>query len=83
VQDLVELSFNYTIDGSYAELYSAQIRIIYNSLDFNKFVVESIKYGEVIQEDITCHLAYKQLVILKNKLSPNSIANYLFKSTKR
>ena len=58
VGDLVELSFIYTIDGAYAESYSAQIKNIYDSMDFGEFVAESIKYGEVIQEDIACYLAY-------------------------
>ena len=58
IGDLVELSFIYTIDGAYAESYSAQIKNIYDSMDFGEFVAESIKYGEVIQADIACHLAY-------------------------
>ena len=67
IDDLVKLSFTYTIDGAYAESYSGKVKSIYNSLGLLGFISECCSYGDVIQDDFAMHLAYEMSYFEEDK----------------
>lgn len=74
IDELVELSFIYPIDGAYAEAYSGRVKKIYDSIGLEELVDDCCMYGEVIQGDFAFHLAYgisyfeEELIVLEEGL---------------